>query len=254
MNAAREIAVLRRWPETYVGASVLRSPWFPRRRRRRVAGALERRLRCGGECAGDHDRARAGTSRARDQANRFAARPAAVASAAATRARAGQSRSRRPSNCRPSRRPNPQAVLPPAKPIEKLVEKKRQQKHASLASAPSTAEKKAERAAAPAPGASSHDSDARAELEIAAGCAARTRQALPAGSASARRTRRGATRLQRRSHRRRAHARIVRSSGSRLLDAATLALVERAAPLPPPPPEISGAQIAIQVPIRYDIR
>ena len=50
------------------------------------------------------------------------------------------------------------------------------------------------------------------------------------------------------------HARIVRSSGSILLDEATLALAERAAPLPPPPPEIPGAQIAIVVPIRYNMR
>ncbi len=50
------------------------------------------------------------------------------------------------------------------------------------------------------------------------------------------------------------HARIVRSSGSSLLDRETLALVARAAPLPPPPPEVKGAQIAIVVPIRYDIR
>ena len=50
------------------------------------------------------------------------------------------------------------------------------------------------------------------------------------------------------------HARIVRSSGSSLLDEATLALIERAQPLPPPPPEIAGAEIAIVVPIRYNIR
>ena len=50
------------------------------------------------------------------------------------------------------------------------------------------------------------------------------------------------------------NARITRSSGSSLLDEATLALPMRAAPLPPPPPEISGAQIAIVVPIRYNMR
>ena len=50
------------------------------------------------------------------------------------------------------------------------------------------------------------------------------------------------------------HARIIRSSGSNSLDAATLALVDRAAPLPPPPPEVSGAQITIVVPIRYSMR
>ena len=50
------------------------------------------------------------------------------------------------------------------------------------------------------------------------------------------------------------NARITRSSGSSLLDQATLALIARAAPLPPPPPEITGSQIPISVPIRYDIR
>ena len=49
-------------------------------------------------------------------------------------------------------------------------------------------------------------------------------------------------------------ARIVRSSGSALLDRAAVELVERAAPMPPPPPEIAGAQIAIVVPIRYNSR
>jgi protein TonB len=50
------------------------------------------------------------------------------------------------------------------------------------------------------------------------------------------------------------NARIVRSSGSSLLDRETLALVQRAQPLPPPPPELAGAQIAIVVPIRYNMR
>jgi protein TonB len=49
-------------------------------------------------------------------------------------------------------------------------------------------------------------------------------------------------------------ARIVRSSGSELLDRETLAMVQRAQPLPPPPPELPGTQIAIVVPIRYNIR
>jgi len=50
------------------------------------------------------------------------------------------------------------------------------------------------------------------------------------------------------------HARIVGSSGSNLLDRETLALVERAQPLPPPPADIPGSQIAVVVPIRYTIR
>jgi len=50
------------------------------------------------------------------------------------------------------------------------------------------------------------------------------------------------------------HARIARSSGSSLLDNETMAMLERAAPLPPPPPEIAGAEIPIEVPIRYNMR
>jgi len=46
----------------------------------------------------------------------------------------------------------------------------------------------------------------------------------------------------------------VRSSGSGLLDRETLALIERAQPMPPPPPEMAGSQIAVVVPIRYNIR
>ena len=50
------------------------------------------------------------------------------------------------------------------------------------------------------------------------------------------------------------HARIAHSSGSSLLDRETLLLLERAQPLPPPPAEASGSQIAIMVPIRYNMR
>ncbi|MBI2715065.1 MAG: TonB family protein, partial [Rhizobiales bacterium] len=49
-------------------------------------------------------------------------------------------------------------------------------------------------------------------------------------------------------------ARIAHSSGSSLLDRETLLLLERAQPLPPPPAEVSGSQIAIMVPIRYNMR
>ena len=50
------------------------------------------------------------------------------------------------------------------------------------------------------------------------------------------------------------NARIVHSSGSSILDRETLTLVERAQPLPPPPPEVTGSQIPIVVPIRYNAR
>jgi protein TonB len=146
------------------------------------------------------------------------------------------------------------AVTPPPKQVEKPAEKKPRQKHASLTSAPSTAENRAERAAAPMPGASSRNPNAlpnwKSEL------VARLERYKQYPSQAQSRGEQGVAQLAFSVDRSGGvhNARIVRSSGSILLDEATLALVERAAPLPPPPPEISGAQIAIVVPIRYNMR
>jgi protein TonB len=49
-------------------------------------------------------------------------------------------------------------------------------------------------------------------------------------------------------------ARIEKSSGFADLDAETLALVHRAEPLPPPPPEVSGDPITLQVPVQFFLR
>ncbi len=49
-------------------------------------------------------------------------------------------------------------------------------------------------------------------------------------------------------------SRILRSSGSTLLDNATLELVRRAQPFPPPPAEIPGGVISLSVPIKFNIR
>jgi len=45
---------------------------------------------------------------------------------------------------------------------------------------------------------------------------------------------------------------IVASSGSAALDAETLALVQRAQPFPPPPPELAGSEMT--VPVSFNIR
>jgi len=47
-------------------------------------------------------------------------------------------------------------------------------------------------------------------------------------------------------------SRIVASSGSATLDAETLALVQRAQPYPPPPPELAGSEM--MVPVSFNIR
>ena len=46
-------------------------------------------------------------------------------------------------------------------------------------------------------------------------------------------------------------SRIVKSSGSALLDAAALDLIKRAAPFPPPPAEIADSELSFVVPIRF---
>jgi protein TonB len=47
-------------------------------------------------------------------------------------------------------------------------------------------------------------------------------------------------------------SRVVASSGSAALDAETLALVQRAQPFPPPPPELAGNELT--VPVAFSIR
>ena len=44
---------------------------------------------------------------------------------------------------------------------------------------------------------------------------------------------------------------VAKSSGSSVLDAAALALIKRASPFPPPPAELSDADLSIVVPVRY---
>jgi len=144
------------------------------------------------------------------------------------------------------------AVMPPPKQVEKPAEKKLRSKHASVASAPSTAENKAERAAAPMPGASSRNPDAAPnwKSQLVARLERYKRAPAEAPNASGIATLAFSVDRSGGVHR----ARIARSSGSNLLDAETLALVERAAPLPPPPTDVPGSLIAVEVPIRYNMR
>jgi protein TonB len=137
------------------------------------------------------------------------------------------------------------AVLPPPKPADTKTPKPHQ---ASLPSAPPAAEHKDRRTAAPAPGAHARDGKALltwksqlvAALERSKRAADEHGIALLAFSID----RHGGVH----------HARIAHSSGSTTLDRETLALLARAAPLPPPPLEIAGGEIAVVVPIRYNMR
>lgn len=155
--------------------------------------------------------------------------------------------------------PAPQAdvTLPPQKP-EKRPEPARTKpvphKRASLESAPSHAERRAARTAAPAPGADAHNPHAVPNWKSRLMAQLERHKRYPLAAQS--RREQGVVQLAFSVDRSGGvhHAHILRSSGSSLLDRATLALLVRAAPLPPPPPQIRGAQIAIAVPIRYSLR
>jgi protein TonB len=146
------------------------------------------------------------------------------------------------------------SVMPPPKLAAKPKERKPEHKQASLASAPSTAERQAERAAAPSPGAAPHNPYALPSWKSALVARLERYKRYPP-DARARREQ-GVAQLAFSVDRNGGvhNARILHSSGSRSLDDATLMLIERAQPLPPPPAEIHGAQIAIVVPIRYSMR
>ena len=49
-------------------------------------------------------------------------------------------------------------------------------------------------------------------------------------------------------------SRVVRSSGASALDEEALAILRRAQPFPPPPPELSGQRVNLTVPIRFNLK
>jgi protein TonB len=148
----------------------------------------------------------------------------------------------------------PVAVLPPPKPAEPPREKKHAPSPARQASAPSSTAHRAARAAALAPGASARHPVALPNWQSRLVAWLERYKRYPAEAQA--RGEHGVAQLAFSVDRSGGvhHARILRGSGSTALDRATLALIARAQPLPPPPPEIRGAQIAIVVPIRYNIR
>jgi protein TonB len=164
-------------------------------------------------------------------------------------------------------KPEPQAalaMLPPPRPVEKSEEKpdekkkevkkkKPQPRQASLASAPSSADRRADRAAAPTPGAN-RDSNALPNWKSRLFAQIERYKRYPAEAQS--RGDRGVVRLSFSIDRQGGvhNARVVGSSGSQFLDRETLAMIERASPLPAPPAEVPGARIAIVIPISYSIR
>ena len=144
------------------------------------------------------------------------------------------------------------SIAPPPKVLEKPKDKTPKQKHASLASAPSPAEQKADRAAAPMPGASSRDSNALPNWKSQLVAQIERHKRYPDEARGDRGVVQVAFGVDRSGgvH----HPRVVAGSGSSVLDRDAIAWLERSQPLPPPPPEMTGAMISITVPLRYNYR
>ncbi len=153
----------------------------------------------------------------------------------------------------PPEAPKPEVALPPPPP-KKVEKPKENPKKKSIARAPSSADQRADIAAAPIPGASSRDANAMPNWKSQLVARLERYKRYPSEAQS--RGEGGVAQLAFSIDRGGGvhNARIVRSSGSSLLDRETLALVERAQPLPPPPAEMGGSQVAIVVPIRYNMR
>ncbi len=146
-------------------------------------------------------------------------------------------------------------VMPPPRPIRRIKEERKRERLAKLTPERSTPSKhKAARATAPRAGARAHNPNAVPRWKTALVMRLQRAKRYPAEAQE--RGVQGVAQLafsvdrSGRVH----HPRIVRSSGSSLLDRATMQLIERAQPLPPPPPEVHGSEIAIVVPIRYNLR
>jgi protein TonB len=150
----------------------------------------------------------------------------------------------------PDPTPTPElTATPPPKPIEKKVEKKKPKRLASVARTPTAADTKADHAAAPMPGANARNPNAQANWNsLLYAQIARHKQY----SGSERGTVRVAFSVDRSGvvH----NARVLASSGSSILDREALAMLQRSQPLPPPPPEVPGAQIPKVLPVQYNIR
>lgn len=145
--------------------------------------------------------------------------------------------------------PVPQMLAPETTPESKPKSAPRRAA-APLTSKPSPAERHAHRASAPSPGAGMH-SNALPNWQSALMARLERAKRYPSEARGERGTALLAFSVDRRGG---VHgARIARSSGSAALDRETLALAARAQPLPPPPAELTGAQIPVTVPLRYNM-
>jgi protein TonB len=148
--------------------------------------------------------------------------------------------------------PDASDPVPPPKPPEKQTEEAAQQQpvEASTAAAPPAVADFAEKPAAPAAGRATRRPSAAAlrwQRSLVAHLERSKRYPRQAAGQSG--VARLAFSIDRLGHL--LGSRILKSSGSAMLDAETLALVRRAEPFPAPPQDVADDQLSFVVPIRY---
>jgi protein TonB len=120
-----------------------------------------------------------------------------------------------------------------------------------VAAAPPRAERKAERSTAANSGAALHDPNALRDWKARLVAQIERSKRYPAAAEAHREQGTAEVAFSVDRHGGVHHARLLKGTGSPLLDHDALAWLARAAPLPPPPAEVTGTLIPIVVPLRY---
>ena len=144
----------------------------------------------------------------------------------------------------------PEVTLPP--PPKKVEKPNEKPKKKSIAAAPSAAPQRADSAAAPMLGAAARDSNALPNWRSQLVARLERYKRYPSDARGDNGTVQVAFRVDRSGgvH----NVRISRSSGSSLLDREALALLDRAQPMPAPPPDVRDHELTLVAPIRYNMR
>jgi len=151
----------------------------------------------------------------------------------------------------PEKKPDPPKERPKPKPKPKKKEKNEKPPAPRTSAAPSLDAARADRVAAPSAGASSSNSRAPANWRSRLMAHLNRHKRYPSGENAS-----GKARVAFAINRSGAviSARLVGSSGNSAFDQEAVAMVRRASPVPPPPPEVPGGTISFTVPVDFTRR
>jgi periplasmic protein TonB len=149
--------------------------------------------------------------------------------------------------------PNPEVALPPPEPPKEHAEERvkvEPQEQAAVPTAPPTAVAPAPQPAAPAPGEVARPTSAAvASWQRSLVAYLERHKRFPPEAGHEQRVVMLGFTIDRAGHV--LTSRIVRSSGSAVLDRETLAMIKRAEPLPRPPGDLRDDQLSFQIPVKY---